>query len=463
MITQDFENTILESLIYNNTFCAKTINTLKSEMFEAPEHAEVFRIIKNYFEVNNDVPRSNVVMGLELNKLRGMNVELHKDCTNLVNTLYTTDYKSRQYNDKWLLSTTEEYIVLRCTINAVSKSISLIESQKSLEELPDLFRSAVTIKFDPDLGHDYAEDALQRFEYYKSTEAKTPFSLDWLNDITNGGFPKKTLLVPVAPTGVGKTLFLTSEAAFQLLIGKNVLFISLEMSQERIAQRIDAKLLDLKVTDFDEIPTSSLVTKFDKIKSTFMGKLKIKEYAPKTITCNTIHNYLTELEFRENFVPDIIMVDYLNLIVPTRNSALNGDYAINKAVAEELRAIAVQWDCTVISPTQTNREGQDAEDFSLTQVSESHGISMTADFMFGIISTPEMEKENRIKFKQLKNRFGDLNNKTYGIIGINRAKMKLENVESNNTNQKSSKPVNNSIVASAQTPQKASRFTNMNI
>lgn len=440
MISKDFELTILESIIFNKIYATKVIPTIDSEIFEDRANKFFFDVVKKYYELYNSVPNNNVVMTLEIQNNKSLSQAEYKEIIDLVKKIYTTDYDSLKYEDAWLYDTTQKYAIIRSSLNAIAASIDIIDSQKNVEQIPEMLKSAISINLDPDLGHSYVDDAEKRFESYHERENKMPMSLSWINEVANGGFPKKTLIVPVAPTGVGKTLYLCSETAYQLTQGSNVLYISFEMSENRIAQRIDANLMDYDVSKLTELPLSALKNKFNSLKSKILGRLRIKEFGAKTITANGILAICKELEFRENFKPDFIMVDYLNIVKCTRESSLTSDYQINKAVAEELRNVAVLLNAIVIAPTQTNRDGQGAADFGLTEVSESHGISMTADFMFGLISQPELEEANKIKFKQLKNRFGDLNHKSIGIIGINRSKMKLFDLET--VGQVNSAPVN---------------------
>lgn len=312
-------------------------------------------------------------------------------------------------------------------------SISIIEGENkklNRDAIPDILKEALSISFDNNVGHDYVEDAESRFDFYHKKEARIPFSLTMLNKIVGGdGVPKKALIVPLAPTGVGKSLFLCNEAAHWLSSGRNVLYITLEMAEERIAERIDSNLMDITLNDLKTVAKSSFLSKMHNIQTKTIGKLIIKEYPPGTFNANHLRFLIQDLQAKKNFKPEIVIVDYLGLMASYRMKSVDNTYTYVKAVTEELRGVMQEYDMLGVSPTQTNREGQNNSDYDLNQMSESHGVSMTADMIFGLISTPEMEKIGRIRIKQLKNRFGDLNYYNSFLVGIQRNKMRLYDVE----------------------------------
>lgn len=436
----ELENLILASLIHLPEYSNKVYPQLKEKFFEAESQKLLFKIYATYQQKYNSFPEKEAII-VELSNTVGLNTKIIDDAKAATEKLYDISIKeslSRQKMD-WLLDTSLKHLQNRACYLAVMESLSIIDGEdKKLDKgaIPDIMRDALSISFDNDIGHDYFENAEERFAFYNKKENKIKMSLEMLNKITGGGIPKKALVVPLAPTGVGKTLYLCSEAAFQLTEGRNVLYITLEMAEERIAERIDANLMDLNIGDIKEVPKDSFLSKIDKMKQKSTGKLIVKEYPPGTFHANHLRFLLKDLETKKSFKPDIIMIDYLNLLSSYRMKSADQTYTYMKAVTEELRGVMLEYDILGISPTQTNREGQNASDYELNQMSDSHGVSMTADMIFGLISTPELEKIGRLMFKQLKNRFGSLDYYTRFMVGVNRSKMKIYDVH--NEDQKPS-------------------------
>jgi archaellum biogenesis ATPase FlaH len=318
--------------------------------------------------------------------------------------------------------------------NAVRESILILDGNHKTADkgsIPELLSTALGVSFDSAIGHDFIENSDERFDFYHKKEDKIPFDIDLMNKITKGGVSRKALIIALAGTGVGKSLFMCHCAASNLMDGLNVLYITLEMAEERIAERIDANLLDISLDDLRTIPKDVYVKKIDRMKGKTTGKLIIKEYPTASAGSAHFRHLLNDLRLKRNFKPDIIYIDYLNICMSSRlrHGANVNSYTMIKSIAEELRGLAVEFNVPVVSATQTTRSGFGNSDMDLTDTSESFGLPATADFMFGLISTEELEQLGQIMIKQLKNRWGDINAYKRFVVGIDRSKMRLYNVE----------------------------------
>lgn len=430
-MSEQLEKIIIGSILHNPDFRAKVYPHLKSQYFDSSPVATIVELIKEYHDKYNSFPNEQSIK-VELDGRKGLTENTYQDTTKLVPILFSDDMMSatKKVEMPWLLQKTETYLKTQSCHIAVMDSISILEGDNkkmSADAIPDILKAALSISFDTNVGHDYIEDFESRFDFYHKVEQKIPFRLKVLNDAMGSGTPRKTLIVPVAPTGVGKSLFLTDWASFLLTQGINVLYVTLEMAEERIAERIDANLMDLTMDALKTCPRKTYDSKINQIKRNPIGRIKIKEYPPGTFSANSLRYLLHEYKNKSDFVPTVIMVDYLNLMASYRMKDASNSYSYVKAIAEELRGVAMEFDAVTIAPTQTNRSGQNATDFELNEVSESHGISMTADVMFGLISTPELEELGHMRIKILKNRFGQ-NGGSY-VIGVNRSKMKLYDID----------------------------------
>jgi replicative DNA helicase len=398
---------------------------LKIKYFENKEHQLVFDEIDKYFNKYNNRPTKEA-LHIELDQRTDLNEEVWKSTQTVLNEISPTEV-----DQDWLIETTEKDRALHL---AVLEGISIIndnDEDRSTNSLPDILSDALGVSFDTHVGHDYIDNAEDRFEFYHKKEQKIPFDLSFFNDITNGGLPNKTLNIIMSGTGVGKTLFMCHHAANVLLSGYDVLYITLEMAEERIAERIDANLMDITIDELHEIPKESFQNAVEKITKKTQGKLIIKEYPTASAHVGHFKSLIKELSMKRQFTPKIIFIDYLNICSSSRfkTGANVGSYFYIKAIAEELRGFAVEMNLPIVSATQVNRSGFTATDIGLEDTSESFGLPATADFMFALIQTEELEGLNQIMVKQLKNRYNDPTKNKKFIIGVDRSKMKLYDVE----------------------------------
>ena len=412
----------------NETFTRKVLPFLKIKYFEGKEHQIVFDEIDKFVDKYSELPTKEAIV-IQIDKRNDLNEELYKTTQDLVNGL-----SHEETDQKWLVDTTEQYCKDRALHLAVLDGISIIggnDKDRNTTALPDILSDALSVSFDMSVGHDYVDNSEDRFAFYHKKEERIPFDLKYFNDITNGGLPNKTLNIIMSGTGVGKTLFMCHHAANVLINGYDVLYITLEMAEERIAERIDANLMDLTIDELHDLPKTLFESSVDKIRKKTQGKLIIKEYPTASAHSGHFKSLIKELKIKRQFTPKIIFIDYLNICASSRfrTGANVGSYFYIKAIAEELRGLAVEHNVPLFSATQTNRSGYSNTDVSLEDTSESFGLPATADFMFALISTEELEELGQILVKQLKNRYNDsFSNKKF-IIGMNRAKMKLFNVE----------------------------------
>ena len=354
--------------------------------------------------------------------------DIFKDCIKVLDHV-----RDEKVEKNWLIDTTEKWCKERAVYLALMESVKIADGNdktKSRDAIPSILSEALGVSFDDHVGHDYFADAESRYEFYHRREDRIPFDLEMFNKITKGGLPRKTLNIALAGTGVGKSLFMCHQAASCLMEGKNVLYITLEMAEERIAERIDANLFNADIRSLIELPKPMYDTKVSKLVNKTRGRLIIKEYPTASAHAGHFKSLLNELSLKKGFSPDIIFIDYLNICSSSRfKGTIVNSYTFVKAIAEELRGLAVEYDVPIVSATQTTRSGYGSSDVELTDTSESFGLPATADFMFALISTEELEEMNQIMVKQLKNRYNDPTMNKRFVVGIDRSKMKLYNVE----------------------------------
>jgi replicative DNA helicase len=422
------EQTILSHLAYNEEYSRKVLPFLKEEYFVDPSHKITFKLVDSYINKYNGLPSKEAIL-IELGNASGLNEIGFKAAKEVVESL-TRDETGMD----WLIDTTEKFCQDKALYNAVSKSIQIMDgTDKSFEKgmIPKVLQDALAVTFDNSVGHDYLEDFDQRYDFYHRKEARLPFDLNYMNEITNGGIPAKTLNIILAGTGVGKTMFMCHCAAGNLTLGRNVLYITMEMAEEEIAKRIDANLMNVPLDELLVLPRETYRTKVKKVREKTVGKLLIKEYPTASASSHHFRALLNELALKKNFVPDIIYIDYLNICASSRikPGANVNSYTYIKSIAEELRGLAVEFKLPIVSATQTTRTGYSSSDVELTDTSESFGLPATADFMIALISTEELADMGQIMVKQLKNRYGDPNKFKRFVIGVDRAKMKFYDVE----------------------------------
>ena len=421
------ESTILKNLIGNETYMRKTIPYIKGEYFTQYSDKVLFDII-NDFVVSYGQSPTKEVLTIEVDNRKDLNEDSYKELQ-----LKIDDINNTEVDHQWILDSTEKWCKQRAVYLALLESVKIADGQdekRTEDAIPSILQEALAVSFDEHIGHDYIDDYESRFAFYHRNENKIPFDLSLFNKITKGGLPNKTLNVALAGTGVGKSLFMCHMAAATLLQGKNVLYITLEMAEEKIAERIDANLLNVNIKDIEDLPEQLFSSKVNRLAQKTTGKLIIKEYPTASAHSGHIKALLNDLSLKKSFKPDIIFIDYLNICASSRyKGALVNSYTYVKAIAEELRGLACEFDLPIVSATQTTRSGYGSSDVDLTDTSESFGLPATADLMFALISTEELEGINQIMVKQLKNRYNDLNMFKRFVVGIDRAKMRLYDVE----------------------------------
>jgi replicative DNA helicase len=423
------EKVILENLLYNEPYTRKVIPFLKEEYFADKEDRILYLTICEFVTKYNNLPTTDA-LAVELTNNKTLTQHEFDSITKKIDSFDSTT----KQDENWLVDETEKFCKDKAIYNAILESIHIIDgksSTKTKEALPSILSDALSISFDTNIGHDYIKDAEKRYEFYHTIEQKIPFDLDFFNQITKGGVPPKTLNIIMAGTGVGKSLFLCHQAANCLVQNKNVLYITCEMAEERIAERIDANIMDITIDELKELPKQIYAKKLFNATRGVTGKLIIKEYPTATAHANHFRYLVSELKLKKKFKPDIIFIDYLNICASSRMKAgaTVNSYTYIKSIAEEIRGLAVELGVPIFSATQVNREGYNNTDFGLENTSESFGLPATADFMFAIIATEELDKRNQVMVKQLKNRYNDLIANRKFVIGINRAKMKLYNLD----------------------------------
>ena len=421
------ENTIINSLFFKEEYTRKVLPFIKEEYFgnrvEQLLFGEVFKFIEKY----NNLPTKDAIL-IELNGRRDINEEELQHIKD-----YVVAVEDTEADEQWLLETTEKFCKDRAVHNAVLSGIKILDGKdkkQTAEAIPHILSDALAVSFDKSVGHDYIEDAEERFKWYHTKEKRYQFDLDYMNRITKGGVPSKTLNIALAGTGVGKSLFMCHVASSYLLQGLNVLYITLEMAEERIAERIDANLLDVTMEDLHDMPQQLYDGKIKKLREKTQGQLIIKEYPTASAHSGHFKSLINELALKKSFRPDVIFIDYLNICASSRFKGGNiSSYFYVKAIAEELRGLAVESNVPIFSATQTTRTGFVSTDIGLEDTSESFGLPATADFMFALISNEELEALGQMKIKQLKNRYNDPSVNRAFIVGVDRSKMRLYDVQ----------------------------------
>ena len=425
----NLEQTVLRNLLTDESYMRKVLPFIKPDYFEGI-YRILFREAGKFVAKYNKLPNAESFK-IELDNADKLNDEQYNLAMDIVPQLFTGE----KVDDKWLLDTTEKWCQDRAIYLAIMESISIIDGkheQLTKGALPDLLTKALGVGFDLQVGHDYVENAGDRFEFYHTEEDRLPFDLEYFNTITKGGVPRKTLNIALAGTGVGKSLFMCHVASSSLVQGQNVLYITMEMAEERIAERIDANLLDVPIDQLDKISKDRFSLMVNNIAKKTTGKLIIKEYPTGSAHSGHFRALLNELKLKRQFEPDLIFIDYLNICASSRMKGMGGainSYSYIKAIAEELRGLAVEFDLPIFSATQTTRSGYSNSDIGLEDTSESFGLPATADLMFAIISSEELERTGQLKIKQLKNRYNDPTIHKRFVIGVDRSKMRLYDVE----------------------------------
>ena len=424
------ETNILSQLIHSEQYARKVLPFLKEEYFQTITDRLLVTKIKEYMDKYN-VPPSKDALYIELENTDSLSEADYSNTVSQVEQLK----QDNEVNDQWLIDKTEEFCQEKAVYNAIMESIHIIDGKnknKTKQAIPQVLSEALAVSFDNHIGHDFIEDYQQRFDFYHHKEERVPFDLDYMNRITKGGLPRKSLNIILAGTGVGKSLAMCHFAASNMMDGKNVLYITMEMAEEKIAERIDANLLNVKVDELINLPKDMYDKKIDDVRQRTPGRLIIKEYPTASAHSGHFRHLINELKIKRNFTPDIIYIDYLNICSSSRTKAIGGtinSYTYIKAIAEELRGLAVEKNVPIVSATQTTRSGFSNSDLGLEDTSESFGLPATADFMFAIINSDEMEQLGQLMVKQLKNRYNDPTLFKRFVIGVDRAKMRLYDVE----------------------------------
>ena len=422
------ETVILQNLVNDDEYMRKVIPFLKRDYFIDNNEKIIYDQIKNFIDQYNAVPNKDALV-IAVQNDKSLTEDQYKEIVDTVNLLDPTEH-----NRDWLYKETEKFCKDKAIYNAILSSIAIIDGRdkaKSEDGIPALLQDALGVCFDNNVGHDYLQSAESRYEFYHRVESRTPFDLEYFNKITNGGLPNKTLNVVLAGTGVGKSLFMCHVAASTLAQGKNVLYITLEMAEERIAERIDANLMNITMDQLKDLPKATFESRIEKIRNKTEGNLIIKEYPTAGAHVGHFKALLNELQLKKQFKPAMIIIDYLNICASSRFKAGSNinSYTLIKSIAEELRGLAVEENVPILSATQTTRSGYGNTDVELTDTSESFGLPATVDFMFALISTEELEQLNQLMVKQLKNRYNDPTANKRFMIGVDRAKMKLYDLE----------------------------------
>ena len=437
----NIEQTILRNLLTDEKYMRKVLPFIKPDYFQGV-YRTLFKEAGKYVAKYNKLPTSETLI-IELQESSNISNEQFQMSTDIIPQLFTTE----EIDHDWLLDSTEKWCQDRAIHNAIMESISIIDGKHdklTKGALPDLLSKALGVAFDTNVGHDYVENAEERYEFYHTEEDRISFDLEFFNKITKGGVPNKTLNIALAGTGVGKSLFMCHVAASALVDGKNVLYITMEMAEERIAERIDANLLNIPIDQLDKMSKDMFTKKVQDLSRKTTGKLIVKEYPTGSAHSGHFRGLLNELKLKRRFEPDIIFIDYLNICASSRMKAMGGSinsYTYIKAIAEELRGLAVEFELPIFSATQTTRSGYSNSDIGLEDTSESFGLPATADLMFALISTEELEREGQMMVKQLKNRYNDPTQNKRFVIGVDRSKMRLFDVDENDQKLTDDTPV----------------------
>lgn len=431
------EKTILSGLVNREDYLRKVLPYLKKKYFESNRDQLAFELIDDYVIKYNQAPQKESLI-LELKQKENISEDLFQQTHEFLGSIFTDETKTFivSANLDWMIKTTENYCKNRALYLAIMDSITIIDGKKKEKgqtiatgAIPQILQDALAVSFDPNIGHDYLGNAEDRYKFYHVRQRKVKTRIEMLNRILKGGFTDKSLSLFIGPTGKGKTIVLTSLAADNLLDGYNVLYITLEMAEEKIAERIDANLMDVKLNDIEGVPKEIFMKKVDSIKSKTIGRLVIKEYPTSAASVLHFKALLNELKLKKSFKPDIIYIDYLNICDSAKITSAQNMYELMKKIAEELRGLAIEFSVPVVSATQVNREGAKASDYEMTDISESFGMAMTVDVMLGIISTDALDQLGQMRLKQFKNRFWDINSPKSFLVGLDKPKMRVYNLE----------------------------------
>ena len=428
-MNQSIERTALSNLITNEDYARKVIPFLRSNYFKVREERIVFEEIQKFVDKNKKIP-TKTALEIEVDNRKDLSQDDHSKIVKLITSLNSTDVDL-----EWLLETTEKFCKDKAIYNAIVDGVEIIEGKdkkRTPDAIPDILTEALGVSFDNSVGHDYLADGQQRYDYYHKKEEKIPFDLEFFNKITKGGLPPKTLNIALAGTGVGKSLFMCHVASSCLAQGKNVLYITMEMAEEKIAERIDANMMNVEIKNLPELSKMMFDDKLTEIRKKTSGKLIIKEYPTASAHSGHFRGLIKELAIKKSFKPDIVFIDYLNICASSRfkGGANINSYTIIKSIAEELRGLAVETNVPFMSATQTTRTGFVSSDIGLEDTSESFGLPATADLMFALISTEALEEIGQMQVKQLKNRYNDPSMNKRFVVGVDRSKMRLYDVES---------------------------------
>lgn len=421
----NIEQVILRNLLVDEKYMRKVLPFIKPEYFEGV-YKNLFKQVGIYVSKYNKLP-SLESFKIEIDDATGFSDEQYRHAVEILPEIF----KQEPIDEEWLVGKTEKWCQDRAVHNAIMESISIIDGKHQTltkNALPELLSNALGVSFDAHIGHDYIEDFAERFDFYHTEEERIPFDLDMFNTITKGGLTNKSLNVALAGTGVGKSLFMCHMGAAAMTLGKNVLYITMEMSEEKIAERIDANILNVPIDQLDTLSKSQYAEKIARVAKSTSGKLIVKEYPTGSANASHFRALLNELKLKKKFVPDMIFIDYLNICSSARMKAMGGSinsYTYIKAIAEELRGLAVEFNVPVVTATQTTRGGFGNSDVGLEDTSESFGLPATADLMFALISTEELEAQGQLMVKQLKNRYNDPTQNKRFVVGIDRARMRL--------------------------------------
>ena len=439
----NLEQTILRNILVNDEFMRKVLPYIRPEYFEG-----IYRVL--YKEIGRFVGKYNRLPTLESFKIDLDSATMSEDNYVAAMEVLPQIFATEKVDQQWLLDTTEKWCQDRAVYIAIMESISIIDGKHeslSKNALPEILQRALAVSFDANIGHDYIDDAENRFDFYHDTVPRIPFDLEMFNKITKGGLPRKTLSIALAGTGVGKSLFMCHCAANALMQGQAVLYITMEMAEERIAERIDANLLNIPIDQLEFMPKNIFTSKVMDLARKASGKLVIKEYPTGSAHVGHFRALLNELKLKKNFIPEIIFIDYLNICASSRMKTMGGSinsYTYIKSIAEELRGLAVEFNVPVVSATQTTRAGYSSDDPGLQDTSESFGLPATADLMFALISNEELESLGQIMVKQLKNRYNNPSSNARFVVGVDKSKMKLYDV-----NQAAVESVSSSVTTNA--------------
>ena len=423
------EEVIFANLVHSEDYARKALPHLKPEYFHDVVDRKIYNTIDEYVAKYNKVPSKEALI-IDISNAEGLSEDQFKLAKETINSFAVPEIQ----DTSWITDKTEKFCQDKAIYNAIMNSIKILDDREgklSKGSIPQLLTEALGVSFDTSIGHDFIENAEDRFDFYHTKVQRIPFSLEYFNKITKGGLPRKTLNIALAGTGVGKSLFMCHCAADNLMSGLNVLYITLEMAEERIAERIDANLMNVTMNELEDLPKDSYIKKMQRVKDKTTGRLIIKEYPTSSAGSANFRHLLNELRLKKNFVPDIIYIDYLNICASSRIKASSNvnSYTLIKSIAEELRGLAVEFNVPIVSATQTTRSGYGNSDVELTDTSESFGLPATADFMFAIITSEELEGLGQLMIKQLKNRYNDPGHYKRFVIGVDRSRMKLFDAE----------------------------------